>query len=461
MTTEQTNGFDAEEQRRQEESLADIKRSNIRNVLFQGKGRVAVLTVGGTFVILMLLGLYRLSHSSDAPQAAAPVGAAPNTGGVQGDAMVASQREAELRRQANAQAASEAAANHTPYMASPVLQASGTQDVAGGEWGGFGAGAPVHASQPAVQAPDAASNPANANYSASPGQVPTAKSAVDVRSIASTLGASEGDVTSQINSVLGASPSNPTGGSRRRSFTVGYYPLPSQESSAQSSGLLNGSGVGGIGAPSSLTSAAQASADKQTKEVIPGWTLGQAFYCKIKYGANSDLVRRDVFADCYGGVADGAKFYGKAEPSAEGVSDPGFTVTFSSVYIPKLGTYPVQAIAYTNETLEASVDDSVNEHSIVKFTELGIAGLLKGIGQAAQIVTGSSNTQTIGNVSTTSVNVTAPTLAQIAESAAGGVGAAIGDTVQKRAEALKTTIKIFPNKDIGIVLTSDVTYQKQ
>ncbi|MBN3729360.1 DotG/IcmE/VirB10 family protein [Burkholderia sp. Tr-20390] len=470
MASENSNVFDPAKQREAEAETRDIKRNNINQVFGQGKGRIAAMAVGGTFIVLLIVGSCTLMGGGpNAPQAAAPIGAMPNASGMQGDQMVTTAREAELRRQANQEGASEAQANKQPYVATPVLSASSTQTAAGGDWGGFGAGEPVTASQPAAKAADpnnvnlnanAGVNGTGANNSAAGANAPRPLN--DVRTIAATLGASDGDVTSQIDHVLGVPPKSNQqgGGGSKRSFTTGYYPVVVQQVSAQASTQQGGPvqpAVPGM-APPATTSAAANQSDRRT---IPHWEMGDAGYCQIKYAVNSDLQRKDVFAECYGGPWNGAIFNGKAEPSQEGVADPGFIVTFSAARIPGYGTRSVQAVAFTNDTLEAGVQDSVNSHMFVKFSELAIAGLLKGIGQAAQVVTGSSSTQTIGNVSTTSLSVQRPDLAQIAESAAGGVGQSLGDFVQRRSDALKTTIKIYPRKDIGIVLLNDVVDQKQ
>ncbi|HEP6430560.1 TPA: DotG/IcmE/VirB10 family protein [Burkholderia cenocepacia] len=467
MATDNNTAFDPAKQRQAEAETRDLKRNNINQVFGQGKGRIAAMAVAGTFVVLLIVGSCTLMGGGpSAPQAAAPMGAVPNANGMQGDPMVTTAREAALRRQANQEGASEAQANKQPYIATPVITASSTQTVGGGDWGGFGAGEPVTASQPAAKQPDP--NSANLNANATTNNGSNAANAPrplnDVRTIAMALGASDGDVTSQIDHVLGVQPRNnqqgQQGGSGRRTFTTGYYPGSAQQVSAQVPAQQS-SAPQPIFPGTQPQPATATSANQSQRRTIPNWEMGDAGYCRIQYAVNSDLQRKDVFAKCFGGPWDGAIFNGKAEPSPEGVADPGFVVTLSSARVPGYGTLPVQAVAFTNDTLEAGVQDSVNSHAFVKFSELAIAGLLKGVGQAAQLVTGTSSTQTIGNVSTTSLSVQRPDLAQIAESAAGGVGQSIGDFVQRRSDALKTTIKIYPGKDIGIVLLSDVVNQKQ
>jgi hypothetical protein len=460
MNPENTTEFDLQEHNAATKQMREIRSNNMKRVFGQGAGRIAIFAVSGVFLLLIVAGLWNMMHHGGEPQAAMPTSAMPSTGGVQGDAMAASDKEAQLRRQANANGASDAAVTHTPYMASPVLVASGTQATSGDDWGGFSAGAPVHASQLAAAASDTSVNAGQTNFAAGNQTVSVPHAPVSVTSIADELKGDKGPVGSQINLILGSGSETSGGGQPpqpgRRTFSTGTYPQPAQIDTAATGATQQASNFLQTSAPSSASNP-QASA---IKVIIPGWTMGQGFYCKVRFGANSDLVRKDVFADCYNGVANGAIFHGTATASAEGVGDPGFTVEFTTVQIPGKGTFPCEAVAFSNNTMEASVADDVNEHNVQKFTELAVAGLLQGIGKAAQVVTGTSNTQTVGNVSTTALSVQAPTPAQIAENAAGGVGNAIGDYIQKKSDALKTTIKIFPGKDIGVVLVNDVEYQK-
>ena len=360
-----------------------------------------------------------------------------------------------MRRLANAQAASEAAARGEPYVASPVLFADGSKqhEANSGAWGGLGAGAPLKTAQ-------GASSPAANLYTQSASAPPAQpQSPIDVKSIAAGMTAEKGgDISSQINVVLGVA--NTDGTERRRQLVTGYYPLPSTKQEVTPGPAANGPGGAASNMAAATTNGAASGATSSARSVLPGWTAGTGFYCRVPYGLNSDLARRDVLGKCIGGPADGATFIGTAEPSPEGVANPAFTLLFKKVQIPGKGTFSVNAVGIDNETMELAAQDDVNDHAVAKFSLLGVAGLLKGLGQAASIVTGYSNTQTVGNVSNTTVSVQRPDIRQQIGMAAGGVGTSIGEYTQKKAEALKTTIKIYPGKDLGIVLLDDVIDQK-
>ncbi|WP_199031655.1 hypothetical protein [Ralstonia sp. ASV6] len=434
---------------------SNLRKENIKRTFLSGKGRIAIIAVGLTLVGMLVIGFMNMAGSgSSAPPQAAPSTA--NPGGLTGDRMAASNQEMDMRRAANAQAASEAAARHEPYVASPVLMADDVKrDQDSGSWG-LGAGAPVKG--PAAASTPAASQAQQQSLQQAPMAAPRQ---VDVAKVANDMMADKnGDISSQLNIVLGVA--NPDGTGRSRKLTTGYYPLPTTKTEATAgapTGALQQAGTivaaGGTGAAS-----AQPAAAASAQPVVPGWEAGNGFYCKVRYGLNSDLARKDVLAKCYGGPADGAVFIGTAEPSAEGVANPAFTLIFKKVQIPGKGNFAVNAVGIDNETMELATKDEVNDHSFVKFSLIGISGLLKGIGQAAAVVTGTSNTQTIGNVSTTTVNVQRPSVLQQAEIAAGGVGTSIADYAAKKAEALKTTIKLYPGKEIGVVLLDSVSYQK-
>lgn len=463
MSADNTTEFDPEKKAEQDQQLKAIKRANLSAVFGQGKGRVSAIVVGSVLLLLAVLGLRGFFVSGPQQQPTALPNAAPtNVGGMQGDQMVTSEQEAALRRQRSAQEAQQAAQSGRPYTAPPVLMAS-TPTAQSNEsaWGGFGAGQPAKAPTPQDQLQAAQQAQVNVLASAATAAAVDPRPGVNVKAIADGMKKDNGDVSSQLDYILGVrgERGQASGTSGAKAFTTGYYPsAPKQEVSAVGKGAQGGSPqVMPTGAQNTVT--ADANANKNDVK-IKGLEMGVGFYCKLKFGSNSDLVRKDVFATCYGGAADQAVFKGKAEPSAEGVSDPGFTVTFSSANFPKYGTLPVDAVAFDNETLEAGIQDDVSTHGFTKFGGALLAGLLKGVGNAMQIVPGTSNTQTVGNVSTTSISVTRPDLAQIGGNAAGGVGQALGDYIQKRSDALKTTIKIYPGKEVGIVLLQDVTVQK-
>ncbi|MCA8228173.1 TrbI/VirB10 family protein [Burkholderia vietnamiensis] len=440
--------FDADQQKRDAKALSELKGANIRGVFGSGAGRIAIICVGLGLVTMLVIGVYNLFRPAHVVSRSAPTQAVLDPTGRAGDPMAANADEAANRVAQNAAEASAAAAAGRPYMAAPVLVASAPDAQA------QGANAMAPASQPAANASPAQSVDAQtgAPVTGQGGGYPqqALRTAVSYRA-AAAIAASQ--VDPQIQYV--AKGLDPTQRNPVARYSVGYYPATETTNAGDSA--RGATQQVALGANAAAPLGASTAAPSQTKHVVAGLQAGTAFYCKFFFGMNSDLSRKDAVANCYTGAANGATFIGKAEPSTEGVADPGFTVTFDHLAIPGHPLVDVNAVALDAHTMEENVADDVNSHSVVKFSELAIAGLLKGIGQVAGQIQANQTTQTVGNVSTTTFATLKPDVWQIVGGAAGGVGNGIGDYIQKKSDALKTTIKVFPGKDIGVVLLRDVT----
>jgi intracellular multiplication protein IcmE len=443
--------FDPDRQKRENEKTRELKAHNIRAVFGTGAGRVAIIVVGLAMVSMIAFGLYNLFSPKAVTRRAAPNEAMLGVTGRDGDPVAANATEASARAAQNDAEATQAAAQGKPYMAPPLLVASGSQaqQPVGGD-----AMAPASQSGDAVpttgQTTDPQRHARGGRGGVSDEQI---VSRYGYREVSATIGASE--VTPQILAI--ARGQDPTQQRRAAPYQIAYYPV---EESQQNYGASRGLGVQTLaqqtGVPGAAT-VAGASAVAAPKHAIPGFGAGDAFYCKFYFGINSDLPRRDAMAKCFGGAADGATFLGKAEPSAEGVSEPGFNVIFDKLKLPGHNVIDVNAAAVDVATMEENVADDVNSHSGVKFSELALAGLMKGVGTIANQAQVNQQTQTVGNVSTTTYATLKPDVFQIVGGAVGGVGNAVGEYFQKKSDALKTTIKVWPKKDIGVVLFSDVT----
>jgi intracellular multiplication protein IcmE len=458
VADENANKFDPEAQKKAAEKLKEIRKHNMRTVFGTGAGRIAVGCVSAGFIMMLVYGVYTMMSGPKTAQRASPGDAMLGVTGRNGDPVAANQAEANARAQQDNTEAARAAAAGKPYMAPPVLLASNAQGDP--QMGGADAMAPASQAAPTQgygqygqqqqPAPNGVTQLAQhvAQQLTWPG---------GYRGVAAAIGASQ--VTPQVIAI--ARGADPTQGNRAAPYQVAYYPVAQaedarQRTSTQQMGQMGMSGLNMGGNPAAPTQASGATPTAQ-KHAIPGLTAGVASYCKFFFGINSDLPRKDAVAKCYGGVADGGVFVGKAEPSAEGVGDPGFNVTFDHLTLPGHDTLQVLAVGVDVSTMEENVADSVNSHGVVKFSELAFAGLLKGIGSVAGQVQSNTTTQTVGNVSTTSFATLKPDVWQIAGGAAGGVGNGIGQYFQQKSDALKTTIKVYPGKDIGVVLLQDVT----
>ncbi|TKC90155.1 hypothetical protein FAZ69_08380 [Trinickia terrae] len=438
---DQNTQFDPDKQRRDNDQTRELKANNIRAVFGTGAGRVAIIAVALAMVSMVAFGLYNLFSPKALDQRAAPADAMLGVTGRDGDPVAGNAAEARARAAQNAVEASQAAAQGKAYMAPPLLVASNAQALAP-----VGEDAMAPASQPADAVPVAPGRPARAGVTDA--QIATT---LGYRTVSAAIGASE--VTPQIISV--ARGQDPTQQHRAAPYQIAYYPV---DDAQQSTGSARGAAAQTpmqAGVPSAAASAA-GSAATAVKHAVPGFGAGDAFYCKIYFGMNSDLPRRDAMAKCFGGAADGATFIGRAEASTEGVAEPGFTVTFDKLKLPGRNTLEVNAVAVDVGTMEENVADDVSSHGFVKFSELALAGLLKGIGQIANQQQAQQTTQSVGAVSTSTYATLKPDAFQIVGGALGGVGTAVGELFQKKSDALKTTIKVWPNKDIGVVLFSDV-----
>lgn len=461
----QNNQFDAERQKLDAEKLRKLKKSNMQAVFGTGVGRVAIGAVAIAMIGMIVFGVTNLFSAKAIERRPAPTDAMLGVTGRNGDSMAGNTAEANARVAQNAVEASAAAAQGKPYIAPPVLVAS---DAQGQQQVGADAMAPANQPQPTVPVTNPQQQTAGTPQQgvAQSGQTRGGLSDAQVaagngysyRAVAASLAASE--VAPQIEFV--ARGQDPTQRRPVAAYQTGYYPV---DDAVRSNGASRGGMVQTVaqaGVPGNVQGGAGTAAGTGSAEAaklsrpIPGFRAGTAYYCKFSFGMNSDLPRKDAVARCFGGVADGAVFFGKAEASAEGVANPGFTVTFDRLMLPGHPMKEVNAVAVDVGTMEENVADDVNSHGVVKFSELALAGLLKGIGQVANMQQAQQSTQTIGNVSTSTFATLKPDVFQIVGGALGGVGNGIGDYFQKKSDALKTTIKVWPSKDIGVVLLGDV-----
>jgi hypothetical protein len=449
--------FDAERQRREAEQMRKLKKSNLQAVFGTGAGRLAIFAVALAMVGMIGFGLFNLFSAKAVERRAPPTEAMLGVTGRNGDPMAGNTAEANARVAQNAVEASAAAAQGKPYIAPPVLVAS---DAQGQQPVGADAMAPATQNQSTVATPSAQQQIAGtqAQGAGQRGGISDAQVAgsngYGYRAVAASLAASE--VAPQIDFV--ARGQDPTQRRPSTAYQMGYYPVDDAlRNNASRGGVTQTVAQAGVQAGTGAATVPGSGDAAKSKRPIPGFRAGTAYYCKFSFGMNSDLPRKDAVAKCFGGAADGAVFLGKAEASAEGVANPGFTVTFDHLMLPGHPMIEVSAVAVDVGTMEENVADDVNSHGVVKFSELALAGLLKGIGQVAGMQQAQQTTQSIGNVSTSTFATLRPDMFQIVGGALGGVGNGIADYFQKKSDALKTTIKVWPSKDIGVVLLGDVT----
>lgn len=399
-----------------------LKKANIAAVFGSGMGRIALICVGGAFFVLICVAVYNLfgkkppMHHDSVPAQAALLNS-PSQGG---DLGVASDVEEAMRKEANNRNAEEAQAAGAPYMAPPVLRVdTETTKTAPDE-----KKTDPEAERRKQTAPEAAAaNQMNAQLLA------------EMKTLRAQLLA---EVTPQMIVAMGKTEGPGP------SITTGNYTLPDRSKA---------DAAVGVNYASATASVANSATTAKPKPFI---AAGEAFYCELKFGINTDAAQKNVFANCYQGKMNGATLVGKSEQSGEGSNESSVSLTFTTLARPSKPSLPVQAIAIDDQTENAGLADDVNNHTIERYGGLTLASLARGFGKAASIITGSTTSTSNG------INVTQTTAidpidgARQVKIALGEVGSAVGDSLQKRSDSIKTTVKVFSGKSIRIVFLSDV-----
>jgi intracellular multiplication protein IcmE len=422
------SNFDPHLDNQMKELERQQRSSNIQKVFGSGTGRVAAIVVALAFVAMAAVGAYNLFSKSNTPPPAPPNarGAVLNQPSQGGDPTVQTEEEAQLRRKATAQQAEAAAAAGKPYLAPAVLKDE---------------------SKPEAETISQAERERRAQAERDkqqkpPTQTPEERSASAPPPVTPQRTLPQ-DFEKQINAQIAAALGRKDDGQRMSAFTSVSYALPDR-----TAGSTNSTAASNTGAAASATTINQ-----QGPLLV---NAGYGYYCELRYGANSDNARKEVFADCYQGPVKGATVVGKYELSPDNGGDPSMGITFDKLSRPGKPTLAITAIGIDDETEEAGMADDVNSHSVVKYGGLAVASMLKGIGKAAQMVTGTQSTQTIGNVSTTTTTTDPIDAARQVKITAGEVGTTFSDVLQKRAESIKDTVKLRKKKGIRVVFLADV-----
>jgi intracellular multiplication protein IcmE len=174
---------------------------------------------------------------------------------------------------------------------------------------------------------------------------------------------------------------------------------------------------------------------------------GKAIFATLDSEVNTD-DGGDVFATIRGGAYDGSKLIGKIEQAPRNIR-----LRFSML-APQddRPTLAVNAIAIREQDAKEGVADSINHHTIERYSALFAGSLLQGLGQAAAQPQGSAivlpNGQTV-------VEQQQLTNKRIALFAAGSVGTNAGAQVRQTFSE-PPTYKTRANKGIGVVFLADV-----
>lgn len=432
--------FDAEASAEHDRELKALKKNNLQNVFGQGAGRFALIVIALLFIAMLAFGAMKI-FKKPAPQQAADTsadagGAVRDVPPIEADSIASSDKDAAQRRQTVAAKAQEAAAKGEGYIAPPVLRGAGDDD-------GLGEAKPavstaVQQGTPIpVQPLPEAENPA---------AIVRAQRIAALQPVRDKILAEQ--ALPQILVALGRERD----GKQVLPFTTQVYALPDRTKTESVSTVTAAASV------QTLAAATTAAAAQKGKQII---SAGDGYYCEMDYGINSDAPRKDVFATCAQGVLAGAKLIGKYEEPREGAGATGVSALFSILSFPGRPAMAVQAVAIDDSNGETYLADDVNHHSVIKYGGLFAASLLRGIGRAASVITGSTTTVSNGAQSTTITSTDPITAQRQLKIAAGEVGTTFSEVLQRNSENLKTTIRVNEKKGIRVVFLADVFEEKK
>lgn len=441
------NEISPEQEKARKRQKRQIQKHNLKATFGAGPGRVAIIVFFAAILVLFSVAAYnfftRKPPIGIVPTANAAGSVSPAPVGY-GDTAAASEEEARMRREANNDRGAQVNKEGGVYIPGPVVTGDGRNEYK------TGGSALAPASAAAASAPAAAPAAAAAAAAAS---APAVQPALDPQ-YRDRL--SKDNIMPQVLHAMGNTGTGAT-------FVTGAYALPDRAPKAMPVSMQASLGQGSAapvqqnGQPAPQPTAQQLAAAAGQK---PLFDAGDARYCTLKYGVNSDAARRDVIGTCFNGPTETFWVIGRAEPSPDAAVDANFTVIFDKLSRPGKGVIPITAIAVDSDGESAMADD-VNKHSFRKYGNLWVAGALKGIGQAASIITGTTSATTVGNVTTTTTTTDRIDARRTAEMAAGQVGIAMGDVFAREAQAIKPTVKLFRNKDLTVVFLAPVYDEKK
>lgn len=435
------NQFDHDQHSERQRQLRALKSQNIRSVFGSGAGRLAIVVFGGAMALFIIVGAYNLFKRKPVAtpdnHADRAVVHAPTNGG---DMMVTSDAEAQLRRQANNQKAEEAARQGKSFMPPPVLKAD---------------------SAPASQNTTASPNPTGsmdrraqqlASEHAPAAIANSAALAAREAEIAAVRQKWEATRVKQIEPQLQAVLGRTEQGQAQGTFSSSYYALPDRTPKPPAT-------PPGTAAPAGAATAL-ANAQTSRTDQKPFIEAGDGYYCETDYALTTDSARNDVFATCYQGKLAGAKLIGKFQPSPENASEGSVSVLFSTLSLPGQKSIPIQALGIDDASQTSALADDVDDHTFRKYSGLMVASMLKGIGQAASMVTGTTTTTATGASATTTTITEPMTTSREAKIAAGQVGIAIGNEMEKNSANVKRTVSVNAKKGLRVVFLADVYTEK-
>lgn len=432
--------FDPDQVKEKQKRVNDLKKNNIKAVFSTGPGRLALVFVVIAMVTLVIIGAVNIFKKRPPPQTTEPgVGAnavlsVPHAG----DPVATSDYEARMRQQ-NITAQAEAAKEEgRSYIPPPILREE--QETALPK----PSQTPPAEQSPIVDTKQSAAGP-------DPNQLAALKE--ERNRIKSE------QVMPQVMTVLGKSDN----GQPRSPFGTSYYDLPNRNTPQQQ---LQTASLG-TNTNSRLQQGAVAFQGGDVKRGKPLIQAGDGYYCELDNPINTNSARTDVFATCYQGVVDKAKAVCKWERSPESSLEATVTVFCNTLAIPGKPSLPIQAVAFDESTNLSGMADDVNYHSFQRYGGLFVASLLRGLGNAASMVTGSTTTVSNGGVAITQTQTDPIDTNREVKIALGEVGKTFADSLQRRSDMIKPTVKVGSvydkneKKGVRLVFLADVYEEKK
>jgi len=240
-----------------------------------------------------------------------------------------------------------------------------------------------------------------------------------------------GGVKDQVEELLGGKGKE--GGIRGTgAYSVVSY-LPKQQNAANVASATTGSG------DLSITPSANKKA--------PIFKAGKAIFATLDSEVNTD-DGGEVFATVHGGKYDGAKLIGKIEQAPRNIR-LRFSILSPQDDRP---TLTVNAIAIREEDAKQGVAETIENHTLERYTALFAGSILSGIGKAAMQPQGNTVVLPNGQLIVQNSEMTNK---RIAMYALGDVGINAGAEVRKNFSQ-PPTYKTPANKGIGVIFLTDV-----
>lgn len=176
---------------------------------------------------------------------------------------------------------------------------------------------------------------------------------------------------------------------------------------------------------------------------------GKLLYATLDSEVNTDDGNVDVLATIHGGTWDGSKLIGHVEQGPNNIRLKFSTMAPQD----ERPTMKINAVALREEDAKQGVAETIDHHTLERYTALAVSSLLSGYGRAYSTTPGTT-VATPGGVTTTTT--TEPSNKQIIGMSVGEMGQAMSQEI-RRGFNRSTTYATPARKGIGVFFLEDVT----